>query len=678
MTSPRYFRWFTVLVLITLVLGGSWLPVSAQEKTPEVEQAAPQVGIITSSELVEPVLSRPLADLGGNSIQSPPPDGKGKPVPGFTRGDALGQSSGEETGAIDKALAYPETPQAMPAFLANFEGVGNVFGVLPPDTNGDIGYDPGNGKKYYVQWVNLALQMWDVTNPAAPVALLGSPIPGNLIWSSNPGSVCANNNDGDPIVLFDSIAHRWVLTQFALPNLDYGPYYECIAVSKTANPAGEYFLYEFPVSATKMNDYPKFGVWPDGYYMTANQFVGAATWGGVGVWSFNRSQMLLGQPASYIYTDMYSTEPDLFGMLPADLDGSTLPPAGAPMPLLAYVDADWSVPGYPLDSLSQWAFHVDWAVPGNSTITKITTIPVTALDPQVCAATRGKCIHQPVPGVMLEDVTERLMWRLQYRNNGGTQTMVTNITVDTGGGQAGIRWFELHKTSGDWSLYQEGTYAGPSVNADHRWMGSAALDASGNLALGYSVSSFSVYPSIRVAGRLAGDPLGTLAQGEASLIAGGGSQTHTAARWGDYSSMNVDPVDECTFWYTQEYMPATSVAGWQTRIGAFKFPGCVPADIGTLKGMVTSTPGGAAIEGATIRVMVGPTAWETTTDASGNYSIVLPTGTHNAEASKYGFSSDASSVTITKDTDTLRNFSLSALAFVTVPGNRAGCQPWWA
>jgi hypothetical protein len=245
--------------------------------------------------------------------------------------------------------------------------------------------------------------------------------------------------------------------------------------------------------------------------------------------------------------------------------------------------------GWPSDRLSIWEFHVDWSEPDDSTF-GVDGLPNAVLDTAPFNTNFGflcslliNCIPQPqVPRrAFLDAISDQLMFRLQYRNFGSYQTLVVNHTVNVGRfrRQAGIRWYELRDSDGDWGIHQQGTYA---PDTDHRWMGSIAMDGDGNMALGYSVSSKVTFPSIRYAGRLGDDPLGTLPQGETELIAGSGSQTRRISRWGDYSMMAVDPTDDCTFWYTQEYYATTSRAGWQTRIGSFKFPSCTGASAGPL------------------------------------------------------------------------------------------------
>jgi uncharacterized repeat protein (TIGR01451 family) len=309
-------------------------------------------------------------------------------------------------------------------------------------------------------------------------------------------------------------------------------------------------------------------VWPDAYYMSMNQFTCApgCAWAGQGVVAFERDKMLSGQPAQMVYFDLESVDSTLGGMLPSHLNGPA-PAAGTPNRFAQFDDDAW---GYFPDQLQIWAFHVDWATPANSTFTKEATLLTAPFDSNLC--NYNPCVSQPGTTARLDTLSDRLMCALQYRNFGTYATLVINHTVDVDGqNHAGIRWYELRNDGSGWTVHQEGTFA---PDADHRWMTSAAMDAAGNIALGYSVSSAATFPSIRYAGRLATAALGTLPQNETPLVNGAGSETSISSRWGDYSMMAVDPTDDCTFWYTQEYYPATSTSGWHTRFGSFKLASC--------------------------------------------------------------------------------------------------------
>jgi hypothetical protein len=453
----------------------------------------------------------------------------------------------------DAALqTVPATVSAITP-LASFDGIGNTAGVLPPDTNGDV------GPNHYVQWVNLSFAIFRKTDGA----LVYGPANGKTLWQGF-GGACESENDGDPIVLYDEIAGRWLMSQFALPNFPRGPFYQCIAVSTTADPTGSWNRYSY--SFSKLNDYPKFGVWPDGYYMTMNQFtcnfIGQCTWAGQGVVAFERSQMLTGGAARALYFDMAS-DASLGGMLPADLDGPTPPPSGAAAYYAQFDDQP--------DQLQLWQFRADWNNVGNSTFTRKALLATSAFDPNMCNYSRN-CIAQPDPTAKIDAISDRLMYRLQYRNFGDHESLVTNHTVDAGSDRGGVRWYEIRNPSTSPVIFQQGTFA--PADTLNRWMGSAAMDASGNLAIGYSVSGTSTFPSIRFSGRLAGDPLGTFTVAESDLRGGTGSQTHSSGRWGDYSMLSVDPSDGCTFWYTSEFYLGTSSAGWKTSIGSFQLANC--------------------------------------------------------------------------------------------------------
>jgi hypothetical protein len=473
------------------------------------------------------------------------------------RFNEMGLPGGEGGGfdGVDHGLQDWQGVIAMPAPVQNWEGINNVNGVLPPDTQGDVGPD------HYVQWVNLSFAVYNKTG-----ALLYGPANGNTLWTGF-DAICANSNHGDPITIYDHLANRWMMSQFLLGTTSY----QCIAVSQTGDPTGSWYRYRYTWPNDYMNDYPHFGLWPDGYYLTVNQFNSSGTaYTGAGVATFERSKMLLGQTAQMIYFNLGTT---YGGQLPADWEGITAPPDGAPGYILEWDNAN------PNDLMRIWEFHADWTTPGNSTLVLSYSLATNNVDTDLCTATRERCIDQPGTTVNLEAISDRLMYRVQYRNMGTHQAMVANHTVDTNNpaGRAGIHWFELRNTSGAWTVYQQGTY-GPADGLN-RWMGSIAMDKDGNIGLGYSVSGSTIYPGIRYAGRLATDPLNTLPQAETILQSGAGYQSHAAARWGDYSSLTMDIGDGCSFWYTNEYIQTSGSAPWQTRIGAFKFDQCTPTAV---------------------------------------------------------------------------------------------------
>lgn len=433
---------------------------------------------------------------------------------------------------------------------AGFAGVGNgaygfVPNAAPPDTNGAI------GATQYVQWVNESFAVFDkVTHQ--PV--LG-PVAGNTLWKGF-GGPCETRNDGDPIAKWDNIAKRWVLMQFAVPT--GGPYYQCIAVSQTADATGAYNRYAFQY--TTFNDYPKVGVWPDGYYVTFNMFNGN-TFAGAQVCAYDRAAMIAGTPATQQCVQLSSS---YGGVLPSDLDGASTAPAGSPNYLV----------NFGTNKLNFWKFHVDWATPTNSSFSAPIAIPVNSF---AAACGGGTCIQQPGTSNQLDSLADRLMYRLAYRQfaDGHEALLVTHaVAVGTGSKRSpapsGVRWYEVRNPASTPVVYQQATY---SPDTTSRWMSSAAFDKIGNIAVGYSTSSAAVNPGIRYSTRAPGDPLGTLSN-EVAVITGGGIQNGTLHRWGDYSTMTVDPVDDCTFWYTNEYQATTGSFNWNTWINSFKVSSC--------------------------------------------------------------------------------------------------------
>src|SRR6266568_852125 len=436
----------------------------------------------------------------------------------------------------------------MPATTLNFNGIpfpGVNCNCAPPDTNGEV------GATQYVQIVNEGYQVFDKTTGASQLGPSGI----TTLWSGF-GGVCQNAGDGDPVILYDQIANRWVISQFAGSSV---PTDECVAVSTSSDATGSYNRYDFHLGSNFF-DYPHISVWPDAYYMSMNVFNSSGTaFLGPQPFAFDRAKMLAGLPATFITTGITGgSSEDAY--LPTDLDGSILPPAGAPASFVEFPSTG---------AYRVFHFHVDFATPANSTFTLFSS-PAAAGFSLLCPTTRS-CVPQLGTTNKVDGIGDRLMFRLAYRNFGDHEAVVGNYTVSSSG-VAGVRWFELRNvTSGPVTVFQESTYQPDTI---WRWMGSAAMDQQGNLAVGYSASSTSINPQIRYAGRLFNDPLDTLTQGETTLFAGAGSQTGGLTRWGDYSDLTIDPVDDCTFWYTQEYIPANGSFNWRTRIGSFSFPGC--------------------------------------------------------------------------------------------------------
>jgi hypothetical protein len=517
----------------------------------------------------------------------------------------------------------------IPAPGVNFEGVWNRNGVYPPDPNGDV------GPNHYVQMVNLSFQVWNKNG-----ASLYGPVNANILWSGFSGP-CQTRNDGDPIVLYDQLADRWIVSQFTAAS----PYGECIAISTSGDPTGSYYRYFFQFSTSVFYDYPKLAVWPDGYYLTANRF--STFFLGASAIVLERDKMLNGQPARYVE---FRTSGFSYGaLLPSDLEGYTSPPAGSPAYFLELGTS----------SLHLWKFRVNWVNTASSTFSSPITLSIAAYN-ELCQGTRS-CIPQPGTSVKVDGIGDRLMHRLVYRNFTTHETLVVSHSVNaaTSDTRAGIRWYEIRNPNGTPGIYQQGTYA-PADGAN-RWLPSITLDKAGNIALVYSVSSSSVYPSIRYAGRLASDPLGQLTQGESTLKTGSGSQTETGSRWGDYAMIAVDPTDDCTFWMTSQYLSSTGTAPWRTWIGAFKFPSC--GQVGNLSGLISDAVTYQSLPGVQVQIQgyaAGSAVYQTTSGSSGLYLFGnLPVGVYRLTATLVGYyPTQVGEVTITNGAMTTQDLAL--------------------
>ncbi|HLK09579.1 MAG TPA: PASTA domain-containing protein [Candidatus Angelobacter sp.] len=455
---------------------------------------------------------------------------------------ALGDIASSSQFAADAAAHKPQV-------VKDFDGI-PATGVLPPDTVGAVGPD------YYIQMVNSLFAIFDKKGN-----LKAGPAPINSLWKRFKGP-CETKNEGDPIVRYDHLANRWLVSQFALHD-----HFQCIATSRTSDPmTGGWFLYAFPTVDGQGNpvdsDYPKIGVWPDGYYMSTQRGFPSE---GMDVWVFERDKMLQGQPARQV---QFTVNAPSIILQPSDLNGQA-PPAGTPNFFVRPVSGQVFAGG--ADRVEIFEFSVNWNQPSLSTFKQTLTLPTTPFNSSICDGSLGDpCVPQPGTNVKLDTLSVWPMFRAQYRNFGDKEVLLLNHTVDaTGRGQAGVRWYELRRIPGGaWNIFQQGTHAPDAV---HRWMGSMAMDAAGNIAVAYSVSSSQTFPGLRVAMREDSDPVGTL--GPESLIqAGGGSQTDFRSRWGDYSSMDVDPAHPCDFWFASLYYESMSQAGWKTHIAQIRSP----------------------------------------------------------------------------------------------------------
>ncbi len=483
----------TIVLLMVFLLGSTLSAQAAPYSKPD------SVSPVEVSSAVYSDVSAPVRDLVGAAPTDAGDKEKEKDKP-----LRVLPNMGNTLDQVDGALQTDAGPLAGTTNGLNFEGIGdtsntpsNPCNCAPPDTNGAV------GATQYVQWVNTAFAVYDKTTGALTS---GFPKAGNALWAGF-GGACENSNDGDPIVQYDKLANRWVMTQFAVSTT---PYTQCIAVSTTSD--------------------------------------------------FDRTKMLAGNTG--VTQQCFQLSNSFGGLLPSDVDGTTAPPAGSPNFFM----------NFGANSLNLWKFHVDFANSANTTFTGPTNIPVAAFN-AACSG-GGACIPQPSTNNKLDSLADRLMYRLAYRNRSGVESLLVNQSVTVGNKHNGItsvRWYEIRTPNGTPTVFQQGTLS--TTDGIHRWMGSIAMDKQGNIALGYSASNGTVKPSIRYTGRLVTDALGTM-QTENIIQAGGGSQTGTLHRWGDYSAMTVDPVDDCPFWFTSEYLKANGSFNWSTRIASFKFPGC--------------------------------------------------------------------------------------------------------
>lgn len=533
--------WKIWLILVIFVFGVFFV-LSATTNADTASTTKSEV-IFDVSEPVYPKLSLPVRDLP--TVTQPPL--LNRQIDQLWLGEGLGESS--NLLSLDPLVPFSQNSIASPDPYLTFEGLG-TDGFTPPDTVGDV------GPNHYIQMVNVSFQIWDKGDPAngIPPSIVQPDTLFNALFAGF-GGVCQNSNSGDPVVMYDDMADRWFMSQMGLT----GGTALCIAVSTSPDPTGTYNLYAFPMPA--FPDYPKYGIWPDAYFATTNTGFPNQYW----AHAFDRAAMLAGLPAT---RQSFGGHPNL--MLPADVDGPLAPPAGDPG--IFYTFFHPNATGHPPgpERLAFYEFDVDWSTPANSTYTLVSELPIASFNYALCGFF-VQCVRQPGTSQLLDDIAWWPMHRMQYRNFGNYAAMVGNFTVDADGADnGGIRWFEVRKTGSTYALHQEGTHF---PDTDTRWMGSIAMDGSGNIALGYSVSSNTTIPSIRYATRRIGDPLGTL-NTEASMWVGTGVQT-SINRWGDYSAIAVDPVDNCTFWYTTEYHDINDGGfNWNTRVGVFRVPEC--------------------------------------------------------------------------------------------------------
>jgi len=452
---------------------------------------------------------------------------------------ATAKSSIVATITNDVVLQQSAVTSFQPTLGLNFDGIGTNSWAAP-DADGAV------GATQFVQYVNAQFAVYSKSTGAK----IFGPAGAVTLWSGF-GGACESRNDGDGIVQYDKAANRWVFTHHAVPA--GGPYVQCVAVSTTSDATGSYNRYAFSLP-NGFPDYPKMGVWPDAYYFSFNElnptsfvFLNAL------VCAVDRNAMLSGAAATSV---CFQVNTPFSTLLPADLDGSAPPPAGAPS---YYLNLD-------TNSLDLWQFHVDFQTPSDSSFTGPVNIPVASFT-KACGG--GVCIPQLGTPQLVDSVADRLMYRLAYRNFGSYDVLVVNHSVTAGAGNVGVRWYEIRNPGSTPTVFQQGTFA---PDSNYRWMGSVAMDQMGDMAIGYSVSSSGMNPAIAYTGRVPADPLGTM--GNEVFIIHGPASEDGSNRWGDYTSMALDPVDDCTFWYTNQYFKVNGFRDWSTRIASFKFPSC--------------------------------------------------------------------------------------------------------
>ncbi len=451
------------------------------------------------------------------------------------------------------ALPQGDDPlaQTIPAFrapqdiLVNFDGAHVSEGqAVPPDPSGAA------GPNHYVHAVNLVVKIFDKTGNL----LVGPVLLGDFLGSGN--------NNGDPIVMYDQLADRWFVSQFRISDDAL-----IIGVSTTPDPTGTYNVYQMPLDA--FPDYPHYSVWPDAYYLTANKFTGNTTY------ALDRDVMIAGgaNPAiiGFNLPGVIRNPGTVFSPEPANLLGTTFP-TDVPGYIIYLQDDSW--PSVSNDHLKIWEIDVDFLVPGNSTISTPTEIPVTPFDSTFNPFGIGD-VQQPSTSQKIDNLGGVISYMANYRSFGDHNSFLINFNVDLGSIISGIRWIELRNVgNGPFSVYQEGTWT--LNDGENRFMGSMAMDINGNIALAYNVGSSETYVGIRFTGRLDGDPLGQMSFQE-QVIKDGTSFQNSTNRFGDYAQMTMDPDGE-TFWHTAEYIKTLN--SWQTRIAAFNLEDLPILDLG--------------------------------------------------------------------------------------------------
>jgi hypothetical protein len=555
-----------------------------------------------------------------------------------------------------------------------FNFLGQIGGSsFPPDTNGSVGNDQ------YVETVNTTYQVWTLNRVNSTVTSLAGPSSINTLWSGFVGGNCSTRNDGDPVVLYDKVANRWLISQFTSATSG-GSYFQCVAISTSANAGGTYFRYAFAVPNGNFGDYPKFGAWTDAYYMMAHAFTTSASTGSYvgGLFAaMDRTKMLAGDSSATWQVIIDSTEG---GHMPADLDGFAPPPGGAPGIFVSIHSS----------GMYLYRMKVDFTTPANTTRTLQAVMPTA---PAAAACGGGACIPQPGSSVVIDSLADRLMFRLAYRNFIDHESLVISHSVDPGitGVVSGVRWYDFRISGQPDAVcssypctYQQGTVA-DVANGRSRWMPSISMDGAENILVGYSASGLTNGTdnhSIRYTGRAKTDPLGTMTGPETIIFTGTRNIVNTMTnpeRWGDYTSVSIDPADDCTFWHANEYYlsggsTGSGNANWKTRIASARFPagtgaGQCPSTTCTSRPVSAPTIGTASVSGAN-QITV---TWSGISPTPGSYAIERAIGAAGSE----GLYQPLASVLGTSNsfTDTTVQGGLTYTYRVTAATDSAGkCQ----
>jgi hypothetical protein len=583
-------------------------------------------------------VSPPLTELAKLSVPTRPPRQLPElPLP--SRRILRSDQPDPVTQVAPKSGDLPNAPTAPDAASTgfNFDGIkGSVLtSGYPPDTNGSV------GNNQYVETVNASYQIWSLDRATKIATPLLTPAPDINTLFAGFGGACQDQNAGDPVVLYDKVANRWLISQFTSDADAGGLFYQCVAISKTANATGEYYRYSFAVpdgngaNGGDFGDYPHYGVWPDAYYVMAHAFDNAPDGFSFVAGLFgamDRTKMLAGDASA---TWQVILDPLEGGHMPADLDGFAPPPAGAPGIFTSV---------HP-DGMYLYRMKVDFTTPANTVRTLQAKMPIA---PASAACGGGNCIPQPNNPTTLDSLADRLMFRLAYRNFIDHESLVVSHSVDPGiaGVVSGVRWYEF-RISGQPNAvcsnypctYQQGTIA-DEPNGRSRWMPSISQDGAENMIVGYSATGTleaTDAHSIRYTGRAKNHPLGTMTVPETIIFTGNRNETADntlgllPGRWGDYSSMSIDPADDCTFWYANEYYQqgnGVTNFDWSTRIGSTSFSAaqCGPSTCTTRP---SSAPAiGSATPIAPNQIQI---TWTAIAPAAGSYAIERAIGAAGSE-----------------------------------------------